>query len=174
MRKAILVFALILIAGAGWTQAQQSQPTSPEDAMKAYKEAEKAYLDAAIEAKRANLRKNKREIIKQTAKFTEEQEKAFWPVYDKHEKELIKVNDLQYAMIKDYAANQANLTNEKALELASRQLDFQAKRIELRKSYMEDLKKVLPGTVVGRLMQLENRTDLMIDMEVASNVPLMQ
>jgi hypothetical protein len=77
-------------------------------------------------------------------------------------------------MIKDYAANAANLTDEKALELAARQWDFQENRIQLRKVYMEDLKKILPGKMVGRLMQLENRTDLLIDMDVASNVPLIK
>jgi hypothetical protein len=175
MKKVFLVMALILIAGAGWTQTQpQTSPTSPEQAMEAYKKAEKAFIDAGIEAKRANLRQNKREIIKQQMSFTDDQAKSFWPVYDKHEQALIKVNDLQYSMIKDYAANAANLTDEKALELAARQWDFQTQRIQLRKVYMDDLKKILPGKMVGRLMQLENRTDLLIDMDVASNVPLIK
>jgi hypothetical protein len=60
MKKGFLVMALILIAGAGWTQTQpQTSPTSPEQAMESYKKAEKAFLDAGIEAKRANLRQSK-------------------------------------------------------------------------------------------------------------------
>lgn len=57
---------------------------------------------------------------------------------------------------------------------SARQWNFQENRIQLRIVYMDDLKKILPGKMVGRLMQLENRTDLLIDMDVASNVPLIK
>lgn len=171
MKIATLVAALVLIAGAAWSQTP-SQPTTEQDAVKAYKDAEKAYIEAGINAQRADLRKNKREIIRALTTFTDAEEKAFWPIYDKHEKELIKVNDLRYSIIKDYAMNVATLTDAKALELAIRSLEFQEKRIALRKVYMDDLKKVLPGILVARLMQLEYQTDALIDVEVASQMPL--
>lgn len=171
MKIAALVAVLVLIAGAAWSQTQP-QATAGQDAIKAYKDAEKAYIEAGIEAKRADLRKNKREIIRALTNFTDEQEKAFWPVYDNHEKELIKVNDLKFGIVKEYAVNNATLTDAKALELAARTLDFQEKRVALRKAYMEELKKILPGIQVARLIQLETQTDTLIDLEVASQMPL--
>lgn len=171
MKKFAIVILLVLLAGAGWTQSQPQGNTS-QDAMKAYKDAEKAYVEAGIEVKRTDLRKQKREIIRALTTFTDAQEKTFWPVYDNYEKELMKVNDLRLGVIKDYAANYATLTDAKALDLAARSMDFQEKRMALRKTYMEDLKKILPGILVARLMQLENQTDLLIDLEIAAQVPL--
>lgn len=171
MKKFTIVILLLLLAGAGWTQSQPQEKTT-QDAMKAYKDAEKAYVEAGIEVQRTDLRKQKREIIRALTTFTDAQEKAFWPVYDNYEKELMKVNDLRLGVIKDYASNYATLTDAKALELAARSMDFQEKRMSLRKAYMEDLKKVLPGILVARLMQLENQTDLLIDLEIAAQVPL--
>lgn len=171
MKRAAFAICVILIAGAGWTQTQTA-PLAPEEAMKAYKEAEKAYIDAAVEAKRADLRKNKRGIIEALADFTAAQEKAFWPVYDNHEKEMIKVNDFRYATLKEFAANYAKMTDEQGLQLAAKTLEFQQKRLAERMRYMEDLKKILPGIIVARLIQLEGRTDTLIDLELASEVPL--
>lgn len=171
MKRVAFVICLILIAGAGWTQTQ-TKPLTSDEAVKAYKEAEKAYVDAAVEAKRADLRKNKRGIIEALANLTDAQEKAFWPVYDTHEKETIKVNDFRYATLKEFAAKYAKLTDEQALQLAAKSLEFQQKRLAERTRYMEDLKKILPGIVVARLIQLENRTDALIDIELASETPL--
>lgn len=171
MKRATLAICLLLIAGAGWTQTQ-TKAMSPDEAMKAYKEAEKAYIDAGIEAQRADLRKNRREIIRALTDFTDAQEKAFWPVYDIHEKEMIKNNDLRYAMLKEYAAGFVKMSDEQGLQFASKTLDFQQKRIAERMRYMEDLKKILPGIMVARLIQLESRTDTLIDLELASQIPL--
>lgn len=171
MKRATFAICLILIAVAGWTQTQTTPMTSQE-AMKAYQEAEKAYIDAGIEAKRADLRNNRREIIRALTDFTDAQEKAFWPVYDNHEKQMIKVNDFRYATLKEYAVNFSKLSDEQGLQLAAKTLEFQQKRLAERMRYMEDLKKILPGIMVARLIQLENRTDALIDMELASQVPL--
>lgn len=168
MKTVTLLITLLLFAGAGWTQTQ----TSKQDGVQSYKEATKAYQDATLELKRADIRTQKREIIRALFTLTDAQEKAFWPVYDNYEKELIKLNDDRYGVIKEYAANYATLTDAKAMELTTRALDFAQKRIVLRKTYMDNLIKVVPGIQVARLLQLENQMDLLIDLEIASEVPL--
>lgn len=170
MKAAILVIALILAAGTGWAQTQTQ--AAKQGAVESYKDATKAYQEAALELKRADLRTQKREIIRALFTLNDAQEKTFWPVYDNYEKELVKLNDLRLANIKDYAANYVTLTDAKAVELMSRALEFQEKRLALRKSYMGNLKAVLPGIQVARLMQLENQLDLLIDLQIASEVPL--
>ena len=170
MKKLTLALVLILAASLGWAQTQTA--ATNQNALAAYKNAEKAYANAAFELQRVELRKEKRDIIDAVAKFTDSQAKAFWPIYDNYEKELVKLNDQRMAVIKDYADNWTKLTDAKALELAARSADFAEKRLALRKTYMENMKKVLPGILVARLMQLEHQLDLLIDLEIASEVPL--
>jgi len=147
---------------------------SKEDAVKAYVGAEKAYQEASLELQRIDLRKQKRTLIEKVVPMTEEQKNSFWPVYDKYEKQLVQVNDARLAMIKNYAANYETMTDEKAAELIMKALDFQEKRLAARKSYLGDLKNILPPKMVARLLQLENQTDLLIDLQIASEVPLMK
>jgi hypothetical protein len=66
------------------------------------------------------------------------------------------------------------MTDEKAAELIVRAVDFQDKRFALRKNYMGELKNVLPPRMVARLLQLENQTDLLIDLQIAAQVPLVK
>jgi hypothetical protein len=168
--KQLLIVLTLFFAILNFAAAEVSQ----EDAIKAYQSAEKVYANASLELQRINLREQKRELIKKAVALTEEQGKSFWPVYDKYEKELIQVNDSRLAMIKDYAANYEKMTDEKAAELIVRAVDFQDKRLGLRKKYMADLKNILPPRMVARLLQMENQTDLLIDLEIASEVPLMK
>ena len=170
MTRILILTVLLFAATLQWTSAQ----SGTEEAVKAYQSAEKAYQDAALELKRVDLRAKKRTLIQKAVPFTQEQSKAFWPVYDNYEKELIKVNDMRLALIKDYAKNYESMTDEKAAELIVRAVDFQDQRLALRKSYMGGLKDVLPPRMVARLLQLENQMDLLIDLEIASEVPLVK
>ena len=167
------IFVLILLIFIATLQLGSAQ-TSTEDAVAAYKDAAKTYQNASLELQRADLRAKKRTLIQKAVPFTEEQSKAFWPIYDNYEKELIKVNDSRLAMIKDYADHYESMTDEKAAELIMRAMDFQDKRFALRKSYMAGLRNVLPPRMVARLLQLENQTDLLIDLEIAAQVPLVK
>jgi len=170
MKRILILIMMLVAAFAGRGYADISK----EDAVKAYVGAEKAYQDAALELQRIDLRKQKRALIQEAVPMTEEQDKAFWPLYDKYEKQLIQVNDARLAMIKDYAANYEKMTDEKAAELIMKAMDFQEKRLAARKTYFNDVKTFLPPKMVARLMQLENQTDLLIDLQIASEVPLVK
>jgi hypothetical protein len=169
--KTILLLIFLLLAATLQSAAAQ---TSTDEAVKAYVDAKKAYSNATLELQRIDLRAKKRELIKKAVALSEEQAKNFWPVYDKYEKELVQINDTRLAMITDYAKNYESMTDEKAAELIVRAMDFQDKRMGLRKSYMADLRNILPPKMVARLLQLENQTDLLIDLEIASQVPLVK
>lgn len=170
MKILVLALAVVLVASFSWAQTQTA--TTGEDALKNYKMAEKAYADASIELQRTELRKDKRELIKAVAKFDEKQANAFWPIYDNYEKELTRLNDKRLAILKDYAANWANLTDAQATQMTAAAMDYMERRIALRKAYMEKINKVLPGILVARMMQFEHQLDLLVDLEIASQVPL--
>jgi hypothetical protein len=170
MKRILILLMMVAACFAGVVSAEVSK----EDAIKAYQGAEKAYQEAALQLQRVDLRKQKRALIDQAVPMTEEQKKSFGPIYDKYEQQLVQLNDSRLALIKDYAANYENMTDEKAAELIMKAMDFQEKRIAARKAYFNDVKAFLPPKMVARLMQLENQTDLLIDLEIASEVPLVK
>ena len=49
--------------------------------------------------------------------LTESEAKAFWPIYDRYQNEMIKINGRTVTMIKDYAKNYQTMTNERREEV---------------------------------------------------------
>ncbi|PWT92424.1 MAG: hypothetical protein C5B54_03545 [Acidobacteria bacterium] len=165
---------IVLFLGACFAFAQnQTQSTKP-DAVETYKKAQKDYMDASMDLDRLNIRQQKRDIIKKMIPFTDEQSKAFWPIYDKFEANYIKVNDIRYNLIKDYAANYDTMTDDKAAEFITKYIEFQDKRIALKRGYLSEIKSILPPKMVARLFQLENQMDLSVDLNIASQLPLVK
>lgn len=170
MKKSLFVILFFFAICHHWSAAESAK----EEASTAFQNAAKAYQDAALELQRIDLRTKKRALIEKAVSLTPEQSKSYWPIYDKYEAELIKVNDKRLALIKDYANHYESMTDEKAAELIIRATDFQDHRMALRRRYLTELRDILPPRIVARLMQLENQTDLLIDLQIASEVPLVK
>jgi hypothetical protein len=146
--------------------------TTVEDPIGAYNNAVKAYGDAVQQLQRSNLRAQKREIIKKSVSMNSEQSKAFWPIYDKYEGELTKINDARLAIISDYTSQQDGISAEKASELINRVMQVQAKRHELKRAYVKEIGTVLTAKQALRLLLLENQIDLQLEAQVAAQIPL--
>ena len=70
-----------------------------------------------LEYLREDLPEQKREIIAETMELTIEQSEIFWHIYEEYELELDKLSGERLKVIKDYAENYYNLTNEIAARL---------------------------------------------------------
>ena len=142
-------------------QAQQPSP------------AQAAYLDAYVEMLRADVRGEKIALISQALLFTE-QEAAFWPLYNQYDRELNQLNNQRIALIKDFAANFSTMTDEKATGLANRLLDWEENRVKFKRRYFSEFNKVLTPIKAARLLQLENKVNLLIDLQISAQVPLVE
>jgi len=125
-----------------------------------------------IELLRQDIKKEKVGIITEVMDFTEEQARIFWPIYREYDLELTKIGDERLAMIKDYAEHYQTLTDEKAKELMEKAFQLQQKRIKLRRAYFKKMDKVLPSKVVAKFFQLEQQIILLLDLKIASELPL--
>ncbi|MCK4556260.1 MAG: hypothetical protein KAU47_01990 [Candidatus Aminicenantes bacterium] len=125
-----------------------------------------------IELLRQDIKKEKVGIITEVMDFTEEQIGVFWPIYREYDLELKKIGDERLAMIKDYAEHYQTLTDEKAKELMEKAFQLQQKRIKLRRAYFKKMDKVLPSKVVAKFFQLEQQIILLLDLKIASELPL--
>lgn len=125
-----------------------------------------------IELLRQDIKKDKVEIITVVMDFTEEQVGIFWPIYREYDLELTKIGDERLALIKDYAEHYQTLTDEKAKELMEKVFQLQQKRVKLRRAYFKKMDKVLPSKVVAKFFQLEHQIILLLDLQIASELPL--
>jgi len=129
-------------------------------------------VDSYIETVRADTRADKVAIITEAMQFNDQDSKIFWPVYRRYEADLMKVNDQRVALIKAYADKFTTLTNTDAKAMIDQSLEFESGRTEAKKKCARELQKAgLAPLTVARFIQLEHRLDLLIDLQIASELP---
>ncbi len=129
-------------------------------------------LDSQIESIRADYRANKVSVITDVMEFTAKESSEFWPIYRRYDNDLTKLDDERISLVKSYATKYRMLTNDQASELAEQAFDFETKRLDLRKQYYDEFSRKLPAKTVAKFFQLEHRLDLLIDVEIASQLPM--
>lgn len=134
--------------------------------------AQEATINAYIELLRQDVRTERIAIIEEVMEFTEEEAEAFWPVYKKYEQDIRKLNDQRLELIKEFAASYSEMTDETAGQLVKRSLELNVKEAHLRKDYFRKFDRVLPTKRAARFMQLERQINLLIDIQIATELPL--
>jgi hypothetical protein len=133
-----------------------------------------AAVDQEIKLLRQDLRMEKKKIVAATMELTEAEALKFWPVYDAYTLETIKLNDTLQGLIKEYAQNYETLTNEKAASLTKRTLNLDDAATKLRFKYVPLFNKAVSAKKTARFMQIDRRIGLLINIQVASGLPLVQ
>src|SRR5215469_13622485 len=129
-------------------------------------------LDSYIEELRADVRADKVAIITEAMQFNDRESKIFWPVYRKYEADITKVNDQRLALIKSYSDKFVSMTDADAKAIIDQSLDFDSRRIEVKKKYAREFQKAgLSSLTLAKFLQLEHRLDLLVDLKVASELP---
>jgi hypothetical protein len=126
-----------------------------------------------IELLRSDIVTQKKAIITEAMAMTEEQSSIFWPIYNDYQDELRKVGDARVAVITEYAANYDAMTDEMANDLSKRALKAQDDRLGLYKKYHGKFAKAMSPIMAGRWLQTEAAINTMIDVQIASEMPLM-
>ena len=106
--------------------------------------------------------------------FTEQEKKAFWPLWEEYRKAMREVGDERLAIIINYADHLDSMTDKIARQLLDSSFDVDRKEIKVREKYAKKFGRILPDTKVVRLMQIEHRIDALVDLKIAEGVPLME
>jgi len=137
-------------------------------------QSQSAQLDQDVQLLRQDIRSKKKQMVAANLQLTDTEATKFWPVYDQYTAELVKINDEKYAVIKAYADAWGNMTDAQALDLTNRALGVEQKVTQLRMKYVPIFNKVIPGTKVATFFQIERRLQAVIDLQLASQIPLVQ
>ena len=165
--RTLVFWAVVLCATPGLAVAQTAKPLTPDDTRD-------ENLHAYAELLRSDLRSQKVAIITEVMQFTEAEDTKFWPVYREYETELAKLNDQRVALIKEYAANYGKVTDPIADRLARSVLDLEGQRHALKTKYYDRFKSALSPTTAARFLQVENQILLLLDLQIAASLPILQ
>ena len=87
---------------------------------------------------------------------------------------MTKIGDQKVALIGEYAKNFGSLNDARAQSLLNRSLGLDEAIAQLRIKYVPIINKVLPGTKTATFFQIDRRISALIDLQVASRIPLVQ
>ena len=133
-----------------------------------------AFADESLELKKKIMFDQKRLVIMENMEFTEEEGKAFWPVYEKHQEELFLVNQRGARLILAYASAFQTLTDDQAVKIIDEYYNIQDERLVVLKKRAVDVGNVLPGKKAFRYMQIESKLSSIARYELAKEIPLAQ
>ena len=131
-----------------------------------------AEYDKYIALLRKDLRSDKKQFIAMNMELTDAEATKFWPIFDKYTADQGKLFDTRIALIKEYGANYEKMTNITAARLTQRNIALDQSQTALRLRYVPIVAKALPGKKSALFFQLDKRIGLLIDLQIASEIPL--
>ena len=130
--------------------------------------------EANIQLMREDIRSERKKIVAANLPLTEAEATKFWPVYDRYIAETIKVNDVRYGLIKEYAKNYETLTDAQATSYIKRWMSLDADNTQLRLKYVPEFEKVISPKKTAMFFQIDRRVSMLIELQLAGQVPLVK
>ena len=174
MHKNLLFVALMFVISGGATKSLLAQTNTEAQSSSAGAQDTPKITDQDIELLRKDLRAQKKQIVASNLTLTADQATKFWPVYDQYIAEQTKIHDQKYSVIKEFATSWGTISDAQAEDLTTRALAVDAQVTQLRMKYMPSFLKVLPGKQVATFFQIDRRLQMMVDLQLMSELPLVQ
>ena len=162
---AALFVACTMLASAPLAQEPQSTQSGGS-------QASNASLDQEIQMLRQDVRSRRKALTAANMDLTADEATKFWPIYDQYIQETIKITDSRVALIKDYATNYNNISDQQAQDYMKRAGEIQKQLVDLREDYVPKFEKVVSPKKTAQWYQIDRRIDLLMDLQLASAIPV--
>ena len=127
-----------------------------------------------IDMIKRDINAERRTIIAEALTIPLESETEFWHMYNEMEQEFDIIADKRAKNIKKFADNYENVTEEVAAELAKTHFEMEASRLKINKTYYKKAAKLITKKEAARFIQLLGQIQLLIDIQIAAEVPLIE
>jgi hypothetical protein len=173
MTKTSTATALMVCGFFLFGEALLAQNSGVQTAQPVASRANAASIDEEIAMLRSNLRSTRKQVVAANMKLTNTEAEKFWPTYEQYVGELVKINDAKYALIKEYLQS-SNITEEQADGISKRWIEVDESVVQLRLKYIPIFRTALSAKGTAMFFQIDRRVQMMIDLQLASAIPLVQ
>ena len=164
LRTSVCVMTMIVMAASASVQGAEVGEKSAR--------AQQVDQWTAIQQLQADLKADRQAVVAANLPLTEGEARAFWPAYKEYRVEVEKLGDRMVKLIASYAANFETMTDAKADAFFNDLLAIDRDRVAVREKYVPKIRAVLPGQKAARFFQIENRLDAIVNVSLASEIPL--
>ena len=127
-----------------------------------------------VEMIKRDINAERRTILAEAIDIPQEKATEFWAIYNEMEQKLGVLTDMRVANISKFADNYDNVTDDIADDLANTFFTIHMDRYKIYKTYYKKMSKVISKKEASRFFQLLSQIQLIIDMQIAAEVPLIE
>jgi len=114
----------------------------------------------------------KKAIVLSNMHLSGDVKQNFGKLYDEYQVQLMKHRISELTLISNYAKNINNLNDDNANKLITQWATVEDAELVLKKNYMAKFKAIMPSAEVIRYFQIENRLQLLREVQTSSAIPL--
>ncbi len=153
-RKIILVIAICLtVVPNAWSQLDD---------------------DRAVGLTRSAIQAERQAILAANLELDEKESAVFWPLYQEYRKALESAVNTRVDLLNQYFASYQTLTDKEAIALLNKHIAWEQEVLSVRGAYVKKMSKALSGKTVARFFQIENKMDIIVEYELAGEIPLIK
>jgi hypothetical protein len=127
-----------------------------------------------MEILREKARADKKLVVATALALTEGEAKAFWPVYNAYQSDMITHYDKLLSLVDRFDKAYDTMTDQTATQLLNEYLALEASHVALLKAYVPRFQRVLPALKVARLYQIENKMRALVNYDLAQHIRLVK
>ena len=128
--------------------------------------------DQYVELLRQDLRTNVTAVMTESMALTSAQGEVFWPIFREYQHKVSELGDKRLALIKDYAASYESMDGDIAADIMKKWFKQEKEQLKLLEKAAKKIAKELDPVVAARFVQVDNAMNMIVDLQLASEIPL--
>lgn len=121
---------------------------------------------------REKIRADRKLVVAVALDLTDGEAKAFWPVYNAYQSDMITHYDRVEKLLVAYGAAYRSMTDPVATQLLDEFVALEMDHAALLTRYVPRFRSVLPPQKTVRFYQIENKLRAILSYELARDIPL--
>ena len=130
--------------------------------------------DRAVQLTRSAIQAERQAILAANLELDAKESAAFWPLYQEYRKALEAAINTRVDLLNQYFASYETLTDKEAIALLDKHIAWEQEVLKVRSTYAKKMSKALSGKTVARFFQIENKMDIIVEYEMAGEIPLIK
>jgi len=130
--------------------------------------------DRAVQPTRSAIQAERQAILATNLELSEKESAIFWPLYEEYRNALESAVNTRVDLLNQYFTSYETLTDQEATALLDKHITWEKEVLKVRSTYAKKMNKALPGKTVARFFQIENKMDIIVEYELAGEIPLIK
>jgi hypothetical protein len=130
--------------------------------------------EAVMEMMRSDVRTDKMIVMGEALTMTSEQADMFWPIYRAYTQELSVIGDRRIALIKKFAEQYGEVTDESATAMATEWFSMESSYTKLLKKTHSTVSSNISPILAAQFVQVETALNMLLRLQIAAEVPLVE